>query len=86
MFIIRITMKLKQGKIQVYVRPNSSNSRIIGYDAGKSAYIVEVKSPPEKGKANAEIIKLFFRQLKNRARIVSGFTSRKKIVEILSSE
>jgi len=47
---------------------------------------LSIKSAPKHGKANAELLKKLSRHFKvdlSRIRIVSGMTSRKKIVEIL---
>lgn len=46
---------------------------------------VSLKSPPEKGRANAELVKRLAKEFgvsPDRVRIVSGLSSRKKIVEI----
>jgi uncharacterized protein len=47
---------------------------------------ISIKSSPERGRANRELVKklaVHFRVSKDRVRIISGLTSRKKIVEIL---
>ena len=47
---------------------------------------ISIKSQPERGKANREMVKKLaahFGVSEDRVRIVSGFTSRKKIVEVL---
>ena len=46
---------------------------------------VGLKSKPEKGRANAELVKKLARHFKvpsSRVKIVSGFKSREKVVEI----
>jgi len=45
---------------------------------------VETKSNPEKGQANKEIVKELKKFFKSEIRIVSGFKSKEKIVEISS--
>jgi len=48
---------------------------------------VKVKSPPEKGKANKEVIERlaeYFSISKSQVSILRGHTSRKKIIEIKS--
>jgi uncharacterized protein (TIGR00251 family) len=48
---------------------------------------MSIKSEPKHGKANREMIKKmsdFFRVPENRIRIISGLTSRKKVIEILN--
>ena len=66
---------------EIIVRPNSRKTRIAGYDEKRKAYIVEVNAPPEKGKANAEVVKLFSRIFGKKACIISGTKSRKKTVK-----
>ena len=47
---------------------------------------ISIKSQPERGKANREMVKKLaahFGVSEDRVRIVSGFASRKKIVEVL---
>ncbi len=47
---------------------------------------ISIKSQPERGKANRELVKKLaahFGVSEDRVRIVSGLTSRKKIVEVL---
>jgi uncharacterized protein len=46
---------------------------------------ISIKSPPERGRANAELVQLlsaYFGVEPFRVRIVSGMKSRKKIVEV----
>ena len=47
---------------------------------------VEIKSNPEKGKANKEIIKELKKFFESEIKIISGFKSKEKIVEINSSK
>jgi len=47
---------------------------------------ISIKSPPERGKANRELVKKLaahFGVAEERVRIISGLTSRKKLVEVL---
>jgi uncharacterized protein (TIGR00251 family) len=47
---------------------------------------ISIKSLPERGRANRELVKKLaahFGVSKDRVRIISGLTSRKKIVEIM---
>lgn len=49
-------------------------------------FIVSVTAPPVKGLANQAIIKIvaeYFKVAPSRVKIVSGFTSRQKILEII---
>lgn len=68
--------------IEIKVVPNSKTEEIIEADP----LIVRVKEPPTKGKANKAVVKLLSRYFSANVRIVSGTTSRKKIVEIEEAE
>lgn len=69
-------------RYNIIVKANSKKSEIAGFDEGKKAYIVSVKAEPEKGKANQEVIRLFTKEFKGPAKIVMGFTSKKKIIDV----
>lgn len=70
------------GRISVRVQPGASRTEI-----KKEGNIIKIKlrSKPEKGKANKELIELLSRTLKvpkGSIKIVSGKTSRTKVIEI----
>lgn len=69
-------------RIRIAVRTNSGKNDIVKENKG---YKVFIKALPEKGAANKEIIKLFKKKLKKRVRIVKGFTSKDKLLEILDN-
>ena len=66
-------------KIHVKVKPNSVKQEI---EKKEDYYLVKLKSSPVNGKANIELIKILSKYFQKEVRIKSGFTSRKKIVEI----
>lgn len=73
-------------KIFIQVKPNSKEEKIDKLD--ESHYVVSVKEPPIKGKANIAVLKViadFFNVSRASVRIISGYTSRQKIVEITKS-
>jgi uncharacterized protein (TIGR00251 family) len=70
-------------KINVKARPNSRENRIEKID--EQNYVVSVKELPVKGRANAAIVReaaKYFSVPEYRVKIVSGFMSRNKILEI----
>jgi uncharacterized protein (TIGR00251 family) len=70
-------------KIQVKVKPNSRTEEVI--QEGDS-FIVKVKEPPKEGKANQAVIKLLaahFGVPQSQVRILSGFRSKNKVIEIV---
>jgi len=52
--------------LAVYVKPNSPRSGVVGWNAPKKELIVEIKAPPEGGKANVMLVKLLSRLTKKR--------------------
>lgn len=67
--------------IKIKVKTNKPRPQIIKH---QDFYEVYVKARPEKGKANEEIIKLFWKKEKKKVRIVKGLTKRDKILEVIS--
>ncbi len=63
------------------MKPNSREFRV--EKISENEYIVYVKSPPVKGKANAELLKGLKKYFKRPVKIVSGESSRTKLVEVL---
>ena len=71
----------------VRVVPRASRSELVGEQRG--ALRVRIAAPPVEGAANKELIKLLsksFRLPKNAVQIISGLTSRNKIVRIQGGE
>ena len=69
-------------KYAVKVIPNAKQRKVLQEG---STYRVYVKSAPEDGKANQEVIEVladFFHVKKTRVEILKGHTSRKKVVEV----
>ena len=70
-------------KLSVTVKPNAKEEKVILNDDGN--FVVSVKAPSREGKANARLPKVLaahFGVASSTIRIVSGASSRKKIVEI----
>ncbi len=71
-------------KLNITARPLSKEAGVEKID--EVNFIVSVKEPPVQGRANAGIIRALaehFHVAPSRVRIVSGYTSRKKIIEVL---
>jgi uncharacterized protein (TIGR00251 family) len=67
--------------IEVQVKPNSGKSEII-FDEDKNMFFVYVKSAAEDGKANTEVLKLIKKESGKTGKIISGATSRKKLIKL----
>lgn len=71
-------------KIFVKAKPNSREEKVEKID--ENNFIVSVKEPPEKGKANNAIknaLAVYFKTASARVKIISGYSSRNKIIEII---
>lgn len=70
-------------KIFVQAKPGAREQRVEKID--EMHYVVAVKEPPVEGRANAAIVRALVAHFKiapSRVRIISGHTSRQKVVEI----
>ncbi|MGE4130799.1 MAG: DUF167 domain-containing protein [Bdellovibrionales bacterium] len=76
--------ELNQGvRLKLYVQPGASKAQIVGLHG--DSLKIKVKSPPEDGRANAELISWLAKLLgvaKSKVEIVRGHTSRHKEVVI----
>jgi len=69
--------------LNIKVQPHSKKQKIMKLDSG--VYKLWVQSPPEKGKANKEIITIlagYFGQPFSRVKIIRGHGSRNKVIRI----
>jgi len=72
-------------KINVKAKPSSREEKVEKID--DSNYVVSVKEPPVKGKANEAIrnaLAVYFKTGSSCVKIVSGYTSRNKVIEIIN--
>lgn len=67
-------------RITVDVKVESREERV--EKLGEGWFLVRVKAPRKKGKANIAVIKLLRRYFDCSVHIVSGFTSSRKIIEL----
>lgn len=67
--------------INIIAKTNQKKN-ILEFDKEKNCYIAYVKAPPEDNKANIEIIKLVSKQFGKQARIISGKTSKRKLITL----
>ena len=70
-----------EGKLKISVKTNSPKTKISDYDTENKLVKLDVHAQPEKGKANAEIIKFFTRLTKKKVEIISGKTSKRKTLK-----
>ena len=70
-------------KISVKAKPSSKEEKI--EKLSDTEFVVSVKEPPIKGKANEAIrnaLAVYFKTGSSRVKIISGYSSRNKIIEI----
>lgn len=74
--------------LQIKVIPSSSANKIAGEfvdEKGRKYYKINIKAPPEDGKANDELVKFLAKEFgvkRSQVTINSGATARMKLVEI----
>lgn len=76
-----INYYIKDGKLKVFVKPNKSKNNIIYGD--NNELIIELNAQPEDNKANTELLKFLKKQTKKQWKIISGFKSRNKVLELI---
>jgi uncharacterized protein len=76
----------KEGtEIDLLVSPNSDRSEVVGLDAWRKRLTVKLRSPPEKGEANAELEKLLSGILGCDVNVIRGHTTRMKTALVQQS-
>jgi len=73
---------ISDNRLHVAVRPNSKKTEIVGFDDEKGLVKINLKAPPEKGKANLELVRFLTRELKKKITVVSGLRSKSKTIRI----
>lgn len=76
-----MNLPIQSHQLKVKVFPSSPKTEIKSLENGLVK--INLKAPPEKGKANQELIKFFKKEFNLNVRIKSGQTSREKILEII---
>ena len=66
--------------MECVVKPGAKNDSII---LKEGIYYVCLKAKPVEGKANLALVKLFKKELGLVVRVKKGFTSKKKILEVI---
>jgi len=68
------------------VSPNSGRSEIQGIDVWRRRLVVKLRSPPEKGEANAELEALLTDFFGAKTQVVKGHTNRMKTVIVAAPD
>ncbi len=70
-------------RIFVKVKPNAKVEKVEKVD--DLNYFVSVKAPPTEGRANRAVVELiadYFKIPKSKVKIIAGFSSKNKVIEI----
>ena len=67
-------------RLNIKAQPNSGRQKI--QKISENEYKVFLKKSPEDNKANEELIKFLKKHYKKEIKIIKGFTSKKKVIEI----
>ncbi|MBI4705062.1 MAG: DUF167 domain-containing protein [Deltaproteobacteria bacterium] len=81
---LRVTPRQDGARLAVHVKPRASRSMILGVREG--ALAVAVRAPPERGEANAELVRLLAEALGIRraaVAVVAGAGARTKLVDAI---
>lgn len=78
---LNLSNHIKNGFLQIKVIPNAPQTKLVETETRLKLYL---KAPPEKGKANQELIKFFKKEYGLRVEVKSGEKSREKTLKILS--
>lgn len=73
---------VKNNHLMLIVKPNAKKTQIIGYDSSRDALRIEVAAAADNNKANIALLSFLKKELGS-CEIVTGLTSRKKLVKIL---
>jgi len=73
---------IKNNHLLVLAKPNASQTKFLNYDEGRDAVKIAVAAPPDDGKANKELLRFLKKEI-GACEIVSGKTSRKKLVKFI---
>jgi hypothetical protein len=67
--------------LKISVTPNAKQTKLVNDSKDNKIYKFFVKAPPEKNKANIEIVKYFTKLSKKKVKIIKGLKSREKILK-----
>jgi len=70
-------------KFKVIVKTKSKRSEITEYDKDTNTYKISLKAKPIEGEANKELLRFLRKEFNAQHRIVSGFRSKEKLIEVL---
>lgn len=76
----RVLVALEKGRLSVLVKPNAKKTEVL--DWVDNTVKIAVAAPAEDNKANVELVKFLSKLAGQRVKIVSGLTSKRKVVAL----
>lgn len=73
-------------RLKIRAKPNSRETKVTAYDAVTGTLHVDIAAPAEDNKANIELLKFLRRLTKKDVRLISGATSKNKVVAFIDNE
>lgn len=73
---------IKNNRLSVIVKPNAKKTQILSFDDSTNTVKIAIAAEPEDDKANKELIRFVSKQLKKKALIERGRTSKEKVLLI----
>jgi uncharacterized protein (TIGR00251 family) len=77
-----ISKYIQNNRLNIIVKPSSPENRILEFDESRQALRVEIAAPPEKDRANREIIRFFSKILGKKVELAAGASSKRKVLRI----
>jgi len=71
---------------RIRVAPGAQKTEIVEQMSDGETWKIRIAAPPEKGKANAELLRFLKKKYGMRAEIISGETDRVKLVKVIGKD
>ena len=79
-----IQQHTKESTLKIIVKPNAPKTEVICWDDNKQALRIAVSAPPDKNKANLELLKFLKKQTNQKCEIIMGAKSREKSIKFVN--
>ncbi|HLC20214.1 MAG TPA: DUF167 domain-containing protein [Candidatus Nanoarchaeia archaeon] len=76
-----MNLPIKNNVLEVKVIPNATKTEIVSIE--NNVVKVRVAAPPDKNKANVELLKFLKKEFGLKFKLKSGATSREKVLEVV---
>jgi uncharacterized protein len=73
-------------ELDLVVTPSCPRSEVVGVDEWRGRLVVRLRSPPEKGEANQELVSLLSHLFSAPVEVLRGHSSRMKTVSVCTTK